>query len=157
MESTADATPASLFRWTASTLPHRHKYIIAGNHDHGLCSRDDWYARVGNTIHKRYGYELADTKAIKQAVKEWEASGHGAGAVHRYVEDERVTFDLGGRTWSLYGSPVRIVQGALRSNTPVTLFLAEDQATSLSFTVDTRIRRMGLELQAWPRGARCVS
>jgi hypothetical protein len=86
-----------------STLPHPFKFIIAGNHDFGLCTVNNWYATRGKELHQDYDYEVADIEAIKNAVKKWESSKDG---MHKYLEDEMVEFELKGKKWSIYGSPV---------------------------------------------------
>lgn len=87
--------------WLAS-LPHAHKFIIAGNHDFGACTRDDWYGRVGRKIHEKYAVPAADTAAVRGALAAFEAVPDKQ---HRYLEDQVAEFELGGRKWSVYGSP----------------------------------------------------
>ncbi|UZJ57388.1 hypothetical protein CBS101457_006708 [Exobasidium rhododendri] len=89
-------------RWLDS-LPHQYKYVIAGNHDFGLCTRDNWLATRGKELHEMYKCkDDTDPEAIKKAVKDFESN---PSRVHRYLEDEKAEFRLHGKSWSVYGSP----------------------------------------------------
>lgn len=130
-------------------MPHPCKIIIAGNHDFGLCNKDGWYEGRGKELHDRYGMPRADTAEVRTLVQEWERGAPQDG-MHAYVEDRQIKFDAGGRTWSLYGSPVS-------GNEPARIPLNEADLLLLCLTVVAGIRRMGVELQARTRGKRYFS
>lgn len=85
-----------------STLPHRFKFVIAGNHDFALCTRDDWYETRGRELLNQYKGEYGDPTVIKKVIKDWEAHPN---RMQRYLEDEKAEFELKGRKWSIFGSP----------------------------------------------------
>jgi hypothetical protein len=85
-----------------STLPHRFKFVIAGNHDFALCTRENWYETRGRELLQQYKGKYGDPEIIKKVIKEWEAHPD---RVQRYLEDEKAEFELKGRKWSIYGSP----------------------------------------------------
>lgn len=81
------------------SLPHKHKIIIAGNHD--LSLHDEWYkqnffrwSRGGHDKQAKLS-RIMDLLEGRKAKK--------AGIV--YLEDESYAFECNGRTWSVYGSP----------------------------------------------------
>ncbi|TFK64997.1 Metallo-dependent phosphatase [Pluteus cervinus] len=82
-------------------LPHRHKIIIAGNHDLTLHTDDGWYDNNYDRWHWTKGKQ--DVKAIRRLLTGPEANA--AGIV--YLQDEDYEFQTvdGGRIWSVYGSP----------------------------------------------------
>lgn len=100
----SEAAFAEQLKWLKN-LPHAQKYIIAGNHDFGLCDDDDWYSKRGELLHARHGFQTADVAKIKVLMDDWQKDVKD-GQIHRYVKDERLEFEAGGRTWSLFGSPV---------------------------------------------------
>jgi len=97
-----------------STLPHHFKYLIAGNHDFGLCTRDGWFDTRGKELHQMYNFnQETDPEAIKKAIRDWESKATSKSSpdgnrvvVQKYLEDEKAQFEVGGKTWSIYGSPV---------------------------------------------------
>lgn len=80
-------------------LPHKHKIIIAGNHDLTLAS--DWYDKNWDDWHYMRGKQ--DVATVRELVAGKDAKA--AGIV--YLQDEAYEFQAkeGGRSWSVYGSP----------------------------------------------------
>ncbi|KAG6907200.1 hypothetical protein DXG01_009980 [Tephrocybe rancida] len=84
------------------TLPHKLKIIIAGNHD--LTLHEEWYEGEHQRWHRQAGKQdrakIIDLLTGPQARE--------AGIV--YLQDSSHTFQTkpDGRTWSVYGSPVRM-------------------------------------------------
>jgi hypothetical protein len=77
------------------SLPHKHKIIIAGNHD--LSLHRDWY----QSNFSRWHFQPVKADPIIEMLKGSRAKN--AGIV--YLEDEKYEFDCNDRTWSVYGSP----------------------------------------------------
>ncbi|KAK0226047.1 Metallo-dependent phosphatase-like protein [Armillaria fumosa] len=100
--------------WIGS-LPHRTKIIIAGNHDLTLDRHDDWYEKNYKGWHTKPEVRghlganfpsslFQNLEPILELLKGPEATNAGIA----YLQDESLTFQAkeGGRTWSVYGSPV---------------------------------------------------
>lgn len=52
-----------------------------------------------------YKYEEADEEEVKKLIDDWESEHN---KTHKYLEDERAEFEIRGKKWSVYGSPVRV-------------------------------------------------
>lgn len=86
------------------SLPHRFKFIIGGNHDFGLDEKNGWYTEKGKRIHEKLGFNHANPDQIKKSISKFESLSKTDGC-NKYVEDEQCQFSIGGKTWTLYGSP----------------------------------------------------
>ncbi|KAI0941226.1 hypothetical protein AcW1_005006 [Taiwanofungus camphoratus] len=107
----------STMEWLVD-LPHPKKIIIAGNHDLPLDDHDDWY---DNNFHRWHSTQKQNIGLIQDLVQGHKAMR--AGIV--YLEDETHEFQVkgGGKTWSVYGSPVGSSSAHLRTAYPIATYV----------------------------------
>ncbi|KAH8106026.1 Metallo-dependent phosphatase-like protein [Cristinia sonorae] len=80
------------------TLPHKHKIIIAGNHDVTLHNHDGWYDANYQRWHRRGKENTASVRNLLRNAK-------NKGIV--YLQEEQHEFQAKpyGKVWSVYGFP----------------------------------------------------